>query len=219
MPKQNAKTGEEKPAQLLEYSKAASLAARYGISIPRAEYVRSKEDAERFASEKKIALKVISDKALHKSKSGVIEIGLDRSSAGKAYLSLNAKALKARLSPFKILAQEMAEPGTEIIIGANTDAQFGKLILLGLGGIYVEVFKDVSVRTCPINDYDAESMLRELKARSIIAPDKRSEKAVISLLRKVSEMVVANEWIRELDLNPVIMHKKGYSAVDVRIMV
>jgi Acyl-CoA synthetase (NDP forming) len=219
MSKTNAKVAAGKAARLLEYDKAASLMKRFGISIPRAEYINSKEGAERFAQDKRIALKVISDKALHKSQSGVIKLGLDSKSAGAAYLSLHAKAVNEKLSPFKILAQEMSEPGTEIIIGTNTDKQFGKLILLGLGGIYVEVFKDVSVRACPINDYDAESMLSELKSKSVIAPDSASEKRVISLLKKVSDMVVSNEWVMELDLNPVIMHKTGYSAVDVRIMV
>ncbi len=217
----NAATSKNRPDQLklLEYDKAESIINKYGIQKPEAAYVYSKEEATAFAQKGKIALKVISEKALHKSKSGVIAINLDATSAGKSYTALYSKAKRNNLSPFKILAQRMSEPGTEIIIGANTDEQFGKLILIGLGGVYVETFKDVSVRTCPINEYDATSMLRELRAYRIIAPEQRTERMLVSLLMRVSKMVASNEWIKELDLNPVIINKEGYSAVDIRIML
>jgi acetyltransferase len=136
-------------------------------------------------------------------------------SSAFSYLSSRARALN--LGNYKIIAQEMVQSGTEIIIGGNVDQQFGKMILLGLGGVYVEIFKDVALRVCPINRYDSRSMIQQLKSSGIIAPDVRRERMVESVLLKVSRMLVEND-ISELDLNPIILTGNGYTAVDLMIM-
>ena len=205
-------------SQLMDFMRAQELLRKYGINSARSSYVKSASEAVRFSGGKPIVMKVLSQKALHKSKSGLVKLKLytekDISSAF-SYLSSRARALN--LGNYKIIAQEMVESGTEIIIGGNVDQQFGKMILLGLGGVYVEIFKDVALRVCPINRYDSRSMIQQLKSSGIIAPDVRRERMVESILLKVSRMLVEND-ISELDLNPIILTGNGYTAVDLRIM-
>lgn len=205
---------------LLDYSDAVHLVRRYGIDTPESRYVSSAEEAIDFAKGRGIALKVISNRALHKSKSGVVMLGLKSGEEiVRAFEHLKRRAVTGRLTPYRILAQVMAEPGTEIIIGGNTDAQFGKLLLIGIGGVYVEVFRDFAMRVCPINEYDARSMLNELRSKSVIAPDSDAERMIIELLLKTSKLLTENSKISELDLNPVIIRDGSYSAVDIRVLV
>ncbi len=203
--------------KLLDYMKAHELLKRNGINALRAVYVKSAGEAIKFSAGRPIVLKVISDKALHKTKSGVIKLGLsnDREITA-AYNELGKKA--KTLKPYKILAQDMVRNGLEIIVGGNTDAQFGKMVLLGLGGIYVETFKDFALRVCPITRTDAESMIDQLKSGKVIAPNNKERRMLVGLLLNVSRMLMKNHDISELDLNPVILHGQGYDAVDLRII-
>ncbi|MEM0106645.1 MAG: acetate--CoA ligase family protein [Candidatus Micrarchaeaceae archaeon] len=197
---------------------AVSLLNRYDINTARSSYVKTAEEAIKFASGKSIVLKVLSDKALHKTKSGLVALNLKSpNEITNAFNDLYNKA--QQYSPYNILAQEMAEPGTEIIIGGNEDPQFGKTILLGLGGIYVEVFKDFSLRICPIQLKDAEEMINELKSSKIIAGMPEQKAMLSDLLLKVSKMLVETPAIKELDLNPVLVYANNYSAVDIRILI
>jgi hypothetical protein len=116
-----------------------------------------------------------------------------------------------------MLAQQMVRGGTEIIIGGKIDPQFGKMVLLGLGGIYVETFKDFALRLCPITKYDAISMLKQLRSSAIVAPDKKTAERITELLLKTSRMYTENN-ITELDLNPVLIHDGTYDAVDLRMI-
>ena len=202
--------------RLMEYEKAKALLDKYGIKSIESRYLSSSDEAEKFARGGPIAMKAISDKALHKTKSGLVELGITKETAAHAFTELSRKAEKFK--PYRILGQKMAPKGMEIIVGGRTDGQFGKLILLGLGGIYVEVFKDFALRVCPISRYDAESMVGQLRSKSIIAGDAGSHKRLVELLMKVSRLLSEND-ISELDLNPIILHDKGYDAVDLRILV
>jgi acetyl-CoA synthetase (ADP-forming) len=91
------------------------------------------------------------------------------------------------------------------------------MILLGLGGIYVEAFKDFALRVCPITMDDALSMVRQLRSRSVVAPDAAREKMLAELLLKASRMY-RNSNVKELDLNPIILHDGTYDAVDIRMI-
>lgn len=203
-------------ARLLEYEKARILLDKYGIRSVDSKYLLSEKDAAKFAEGGNIAMKAISQKALHKTKSGLVMLNVSRDNAEKAFAELSRKAEKYK--PYKILGQRMAPSGLEIIVGSRTDEQFGKLILIGLGGIYVEVFRDFALRVCPISRHDAEAMIGQLKSKSVIAKDAGSEHMLVELLLKVSKMLSEND-IAELDLNPIILHDKGYDAVDLRVMV
>lgn len=201
---------------LIEYFEAEKIAKRYGIRSVRSAYVGSLSEAVRFANGKPIVLKAISSKALHKSKSGLVRAGLtSNTEISKAYAELSRKAVAYK--PFKIIAQQMVKGGIEIIIGGKMDEQFGKLILIGLGGIYVEVFKDFALGVCPLKKQDAESMLQQLKSKGVIAPDKKSEDMIVELILRVSRMYSENK-LSELDLNPIILHNGTYDAVDLRMI-
>jgi succinyl-CoA synthetase beta subunit len=201
---------------LLDYMEAYQILEKYGIRSIESSYVKSAEEAVGFSKGRSIVLKVISQNAMHKSKSGLVALDLNSpEKIKKTYADLDKKAQE--FAPFKILAQVMAKKGIEIIIGGNTDPQFGKLILIGLGGIYVETFKDAASRVCPISSYDAKEMLLQLKSHSVIAPTPEAEKRVVDLLLKASKMFFETK-INELDLNPVIINENGYEAVDIRMI-
>ncbi len=202
--------------ELVDYFEARSILNRYGINTVEAKYVTSAAAAARFSNGSRIALKAISGKALHKSKSGLVALGLStKDEISDAYSRLSKAATSFR--PYKILAQKMAPNGMEIIIGGKCDDQFGKLVLLGLGGIYVEAFRDFALRLCPITMYDAESMIDQLRSSRVMAPDDSARKMLADLLVKTSCMFMGAN-ISELDLNPVILHDGTYSAVDLRMM-
>ncbi|HIH49908.1 MAG: acetate--CoA ligase family protein [Candidatus Micrarchaeaceae archaeon] len=201
---------------LIDYADAYRMLQRYGIRSVESRYVPNAKEAVSFSKGKPIVLKAISQKALHKSRSGLVALNLSSDKEiTQSYNQLTRKAQQFR--PYKILAQRMVSRGTEIIIGGKIDSQFGKMILLGLGGIYVETFKDFALRLCPITKYDAESMLRQLKSSAIVAPDKQTASHITELLLKTSRMFMENE-ITELDLNPVLIHDGTYDAVDLRII-
>ncbi len=202
---------------LLDYMQAKKLLDKYKIRSVESKYVGSADDAWRFSAGKKIVLKLLSEKALHKTKAGLVKLGLaEEKEVRSAYDDLTKKGTK--LKPYKILAQKMAEDGVEIIIGGNTDKQFGKVLLVGLGGIYVETFKDVQLRLCPITKADAEEMLSELESKDVITYGGRAEQEVVSLLLKVSKLLTDEKKIEQLDLNPVIVHPDSYEAVDIRVL-
>lgn len=203
--------------QLLDYMEAKKLLDRYGIANIESKYVSSAQEAVKFAGGKPIVLKVISDKALHKAKAGLVKPNLlSQKEVESAYKELYAKA--AKLKPYKMIAQRMAHSGIEIIVGGRTDQQFGKFILIGLGGIYVEAFKDFALRLCPITKQDSMEMIEQLKSRNVITYNGEMEEKLSALLLKVSKMLTNNDGINELDLNPIIVNEGGYTAVDIRIL-
>ncbi len=200
----------------MDYERARSLASKYGIRTAEAKYVRNASEAVSFSKGKPIVLKAISQKALHKSKSGLVMLNLSsKEQITRAFSALSKRA--ARFRPYRILAQQMLESGTEIIIGGKTDSQFGKMMLLGLGGIYVETFKDFALRLCPLSAREAESMILQLRSGSIIAPGAKARKELASTLVKASKMFM-NSKMTELDLNPLILHNGRYEAVDLRMI-
>ncbi len=202
--------------QLLDYMQARELLGRYGIRSVDSKYVTSADDAVKFASNDDIVLKVISDKALHKASHGLVALNLN--SEEKIRDTYKEFEITARdLRPYKVLAQKMVGKGIEIIVGGKTDPQFGKVLLIGLGGIYVETFKDFALRLCPIKKNDAQEMLHQLKSSKIIAPNDAAESMIVTLLEKTSKLFIENK-MDELDLNPVILHDGMYDAVDLRML-
>ncbi len=202
---------------LWDYFKAKGLLDRYGIKSIESRYVESKDDAVYFSEGKPIVMKLISERQLHKSKAGLVKLGLDdEKSIAKAYQELTSKGRNTR--PYKIIAQKMAGSGVEAIIGGREDPQFGKLVLIGLGGIYVEAFKDFALRVCPIKEQDAMDMLDQLVSRDVVTYKGESRKMLSRLLINVSKLLNENQEIKELDLNPVILRKDGYDIVDIRVL-
>ncbi len=202
--------------ELIDYMKASKMLEKYGIKSIRSSYVSSSSEAVRFAGANPIVLKLISDKALHKSKAGLVKVVLSgKKDIEGAFNELEKKG--SSLKPYKIIAQDMAKSGIEIIIGGNIDQQFGKMVMVGLGGVYVEVFKDTALRICPIEKIDAEDMVDQLKSKSIITSNGSNSKMIVDLILQVSRFFAESE-ISELDLNPIIVRKDGYDVVDIRML-
>jgi acyl-CoA synthetase (NDP forming) len=122
-----------------------------------------------------------------------------------------------------VSVQPMAKPGVEVIIGMSKDAQFGPVLMFGLGGIFVEIIKDVSFRIVPLLKRDAGEMVREIKGFPLLKGYRGSEPVDIenleNLLLKVSEFVEKTPEIKELDLNPIFAYKDGAVAVDARVIL
>lgn len=154
---------------------------------------------------------------VHKSDSGGVVVGLDtQARVGAAYDDV-AKRLGAKT----VLLQEQAAPGLELILGARRDANFGPVIMAGLGGVWVEALKDVALRLAPLEEVEVLTMLEELKGRALLAGIRGRPgvdlDALAGLVAGLSRWVAGATWVEELDLNPVIATENGFVAVDARI--
>lgn len=212
--------------QQLEFNKTIKLLDKYKISYPKSRLATSPEKATKIAKELgyPVVLKIISKDIVHKSDVGGVKVNLkteeELTSAYEELLkSVKKKSPKAKLEG--VLVQKM-ESGIEAIIGMKRDPQFDAVIMFGLGGVFVEVLKDVSFRIAPIDKIQAEKMINEIQAIEILK-GVRGEKpvkisALVDLLVKVSKLSITNKKILELDLNPVIVDEKSAKVADVRLM-
>jgi len=171
-----------------------------------------------------VAAKIVSLDVVHKSDVGGVILNLkDGTEVEGAFGKIKSVCGAGSCRFDGVLIEPMAPAGTETIIGAKRDPQFGPVILFGLGGIFVEVFKDVSFRVAPITREDAGEMISELKALPLlkgIRGRKPSDiDALISSLMKVSDMMMKEEKIKELDLNPTLSYEKGCRVVDARVIL
>ena len=173
-----------------------------------------------------VALKVVSPDILHKSDAGGIRLNLrseDDVHRSFGEIMASAKRFDANAYIRGLLVSPMAEEGLEVIIGTKIDDQFGPVIMYGLGGIMVEILRDVSFRVLPISPRAAEKMIEETKSYPILkgvrgqAPG--DKKALKRLLLMVSELIEAYPEIHEMDLNPVIVYETGLKIVDARIIL
>ena len=162
----------------------------------------------------------------HKSDVGGVKLGLDSEETVAAAFQEITIAVKRQQSEARIegvAVQKMAHPGIEVIVGMSKDPQFGPVLMFGLGGVLVEVLKDVAFRIVPLEARDARQMIREIKGFPVLEGFRGQEpadlEALEKLLLKVSAFVEAHPEIEELDLNPVFAYKDGALAVDARIVV
>lgn len=166
-----------------------------------------------------VALKIISDEIIHKTDVGGVKIGIKNDQS--LSLAYDEIMENARGNSIKgILVQKMARKGIELIIGGKKDSQFGHMIILGLGGVYVEVFRDISARLCPITEKDVEEMINELKSHPLIKGTRGQKGISVSGLKELMLSTckfMHKEDIKELDLNPVIFDENGYDIVDARM--
>ena len=173
-----------------------------------------------------VALKIVSPEITHKSDVGGVKLNLGDADAVKAaFDEIMAAAKKAQPDARVdgVSVQKMAQPGIEVIMGMSQDPQFGPVLMFGLGGIFVEVLKDVSFRLVPITLRDARQMVTEIKGRPLLEGYRGQEPADVEalegLLLRLSEFVEAHPGIAELDLNPIFAYKDGAIAVDARIIL
>ncbi|MBN1179807.1 MAG: acetate--CoA ligase family protein [Anaerolineae bacterium] len=218
---------EGSPVTLVEVE-ARDVMAAYGIPLPPARLASSAGEAVEAAEEIgfPVALKIASPDVLHKSDVGGIELGLaDTNAVKQAYDRILSRARQHAPEGeiWGVLVQAMVAPGREVIVGVNRDAQFGPLVMFGLGGIYVEVLEDVTFRLAPVTAREAEEMLDEIKAAPLLhgarGEDPADLAAIAEIVQRVSQLVCDFPEIVELDLNPVIVHQEGAVAIDARLSV
>jgi len=199
-----------------------------GIPVIESRLARSKEEALSLAREMgfPVVLKVVSPNIVHKSDIGGVKLGLGgEEEVAKAYdeITVSVRQNQPSASLQGVSVQRMARPGVEVIIGMNKDPQFGPVLMFGLGGVLVEVLKDVSFRIVPLTRRDASQMIREIKGFPILEGYRGQEPADIELLEdtilKLSDFVESHPQIKELDLNPIFAYKDGLAAVDARVVL
>ena len=201
-----------------------------GIPIPQTRIARSLEEAIRAAETigYPVVMKVVSRDILHKSDAGGVALDLeDKKEAIDAYQAIlrNARAYKADAKIEGVEVSEMVEKGMETIIGARRDRTFGPLIMFGLGGIYVEVMKDVAFRALPINRKEIMAMVKEIRAYPLLLGVRGEEKkdldGVVDTIIKVGTVLQRCARITDIEINPLLVyeHGRGVKAVDVRILL
>ena len=193
----------------------------YGIPVAEWKIAKDADEAVKAAQEIgfPVVVKVDAETIVHKSEMGGVAINLMDADAVRQAVEKMSKAHKE--PDLKFLVQKYLPGGKEVIVGAKADDELGHLIMCGLGGIYVEVFKDVAFKLSPVTDVEAEEMLSSLKAAPLLK-GVRGEKGIdqkrlIEIIQRVSQLVTDIPEIREMDLNPIIAFEDGVFAVDARM--
>lgn len=171
-----------------------------------------------------VALKLISPDIIHKSDAEVVVLGIENNEdLEKAYEEVikNAKKFKRNVKIEGVLVQEMMQ-GHEVIVGMKRDPQFGSVIMFGLGGIFVEILKDVSFRIAPVDKNMALEMIKEVKGVNILDGIRGQKKDkiddIVDIIKKTSNLVENDKKILEIDFNPIIVNDKEAKIVDVRVL-
>lgn len=207
---------------------AKALCQEYGIPVTKFKVATSVEEAVKFAEGigYPVVLKIVSPEVIHKFDVGGVVLNLKNASEVKDAYDRIIKSVKEHKPEAKIvgiLVQEMAPASTEVIVGATKDPQFGPALMFGLGGIFVEVLKDVTFRIAPITESDAREMITEVKAYPILKGFRGQPPAdidaIANILLSTSKLVMEHPEIKELDLNPIIVYEKGAKTVDARVIL
>lgn len=217
-----------KSQQVLTEVESKELLRKAGIPVVETRLARTNKEAISLSKEMgfPVVLKVNSPDVIHKSDAGGVRLGLfNATQVGKAYSEIMSSIRQAYPGAKidGVSVQPMAPQGVEVIIGMSKDPQFGPVIMFGLGGILVEVLKDVSFRIVPLTERDAAAMIREIKGYPVLegyrGQDPASTAALEKLIVQVSRFVEKNSDIKELDLNPVFAYPDRAVAVDARIIL
>jgi len=199
-----------------------------GIPTARAQLAAGRDQAIAAAKQMgfPVVLKVLSPEISHKSDVGGVRLNLrSEEEVGAAFDEIVAAARKAepKARIEGVSVQKMAAPGVEVIMGMTKDAQFGPVLMFGLGGVFVEVLKDVAFRIVPLEPRDARQMIREIQGFPVLEGVRGQPPADLaaleSMLLRLSAFVEEHPEIAELDLNPVFAYKDGALAVDARIVL
>lgn len=168
-----------------------------------------------------VAMKVLSPEVVHKSDAGGVKLDLrDADEVRRAYREITQAFQDKKVAGISV--QRMARPGVEAIVGVANDATFGPVLMFGLGGVFVEVLKDVSFRSIPISRSDARDMIEEIKGYALLRGYRGISadiEALEKLLMAISDFVIKNPDISEMDINPVFLYPDGYMVVDARIIL
>lgn len=222
------KQAQSQKRSLLNEVESKAVLAEIGIPVTKTQLAATSADAVKLASELgyPVVLKILSNDVAHKSDVGGVKVGLrDGKEVEAAYNEIIANVKKAQPTAHidGVSVQPQARAGTEVVLGMSKDPQFGPVLMFGLGGILVEILKDVSFRIVPLTNRDAAQMVREIKAFPVLQGYRGMEPADLATLEKailtLSDFVEKNPEIKEMDLNPVFAYKDGAIAVDARIIL
>lgn len=217
----------ENRTYLLEHE-SKTIMQEYKLPVTRFKIAESEDAAVKAADAigYPVVLKILSPDVIHKSDVGGVRINVKNATEvreGYQTIITSVKKHKENARIRGIFVEEFAPKGIEVIIGALKDPQFGPALMFGLGGIFVEVLKDVSFRVAPITKYDAQEMIQEIKGYPILTgirgQEARDIKALVNILLQVSKLVMDHPVINQLDLNPVFSYPKGAKCVDARIIL
>ena len=216
--KESVKKLVERKGPLAE-NEVKDLMKAYGIRTTNYKLVNKLEDLENLGLKFPVALKVCSSKILHKTDVGGVKLGIkDMTDLEKTF-----KEFKKKFPKENLLVDQMEEKGVEIIIGLVQDPAFGLSIMCGIGGIFTELYKDVTFRIIPIDKYDSVQMIEEIKGKKLLEGFrniKANKELVIDLLLKVSnigqELI---EHIDQMDLNPVFVYENDICVVDAKLIL
>ena len=232
----NSKDAVRKILDAVKADKRTSLTApegklvcdAYGIPVPKEGVAKSASEAARIATDMgfPVVMKIVSPDILHKTEAGGVMVGVKTAAdVEKNYATIlaNAKKYKSDAKIEGIQVQQMLLGGQEVIVGAVTDGSFGKLVAFGLGGVLVEVLKDITFRLAPATKEDALSMLDGIQAHEMLkgvrGSDPANRDAIADIIVNVSKLITDFPEIAEMDLNPVFATKDNAIAADVRIVV
>jgi len=218
---------DEKRTFLLEHE-AAQVCERYGLPLPASGFAQDKQQAVSIAEELgyPVVMKVVSPQVIHKSEVEGVRVGIrTREELLEAYDAISA-SVTSHEPHAEILGQfivEMAGEGVETIVGLKRDETFGPVVMFGMGGIFVELYKDVSFRLCPVADAEVEAMVNEVKGHKLLKGFRGMPEADMEALKKVILQVCSmgtdNPEIASIDLNPVRVNGEGALALDTRIIL
>ncbi len=204
---------------------AKAVLKAYGVEVTRDLVCHSSDEAVRAAESigYPVVLKLVSPQVVHKTEFNAVKLNLRNAAEVRAvYSDLMERAKNSRFQVNGILVAETAT-GTEFIIGSLRDKQFGPLVMLGLGGIFVEIYKDVSYRLAPVEPIDVRDMIAELKGKKMLEGFRGKEKVDVEALTKavvsVSQLLSDFSNIAEMDLNPIFGNSRGIKVADARIML
>jgi acyl-CoA synthetase (NDP forming) len=222
-----SQAGKEKRTVLTEIE-SKKILGEVGLNCTDTRLAATRENAVALSKEigYPVVLKISSKDITHKSDAGGVKVNLkDKADVERAYDEIMTSARKKFPNAVieGVTVQGMARPGTEVIMGIVKDPSFGPVIMFGLGGVFVEVLKDVAFRIVPIEKSDAEDMINEIKGKKLLEGYRGQEPADVAylqqMLMKLSDFVDRTPDIEEIDMNPVFVYKDGAVVVDARIIL
>ena len=212
----------------LSQTDAINLLAAYGLPTVRTELAKTRQQAVAVARKigLPVAMKIVSPDVVHKIDIGAVKLDLNNDQevgAGFDEILKNVKAGSPDARIEGVLLQNYVTGGTETIIGIHRDPKFGPLLMFGLGGIYVEAYRDVSFRLAPIRELSASNMIQQIRGGKILAGFRgeppRDVRAIAECIERLSQLAMDLEEVQELDVNPLLAFEKGCKAVDARVII
>ena len=212
----------------LTEAEAYELLSKYGIPVPKYSVVSSEEEALKIAKrlEFPLVMKIVSPDIMHKTDIGGIKMNIINSPQVKeSYKNIfcNVRKNKPEARINGMLLYKQAPKGVEVIVGMIRDPQFGPTVMFGLGGIFIEILKDVTFRVCPVKRADIEEMLTEIQGIKMLQGYRGQPRcdvnAIIDIILQISRLALDYSVITEIDLNPIIVYEKGAIVVDAKIFL